>query len=228
MTTVIGVQGRDPQTGENYVLIAADSQGSADNGLWDFDAKKLFATQGSNYALGTAGKILGDVLHRDECEAYDDLFATTSKDLPQLEDALNDMNGHIEAASPEPNQYLVGLENNGTPVLLRYAVGGFHACETYAAIGSGKEHVGALAKFDTHRQNGRVALEKRAALDILTQAMRDATKDTYTGGVMDAAILTAGNLVYLPAYTKLSSNTHTSVPEDFDGSSNCSPLYWFE
>jgi 20S proteasome alpha/beta subunit len=213
MTTVIGIAGKDPETSESYVVIAADTRGTL-HGRLPLDIKKVFAGEDSNYAFGIAGRSISNNFSPNfESEIYDFINNSKTEDKKYIETTLKSIDDALEKQYGDNNSYLVSIKKDD-PELLALSKKGLVNVGAYKSIGSGSDFAySVLDVLDKYVEDDRVNLSKIDALKVVFESLNEAaSKDKFTGGHMDVAIVTQSNVKFLPSYKDIIKSSKEFAP----------------
>lgn len=222
MTTVIGIAGKDPETLEDYVVLCADSRGTL-YGRTPLDVKKVFTEENANYAFAVAGKCLEYNFSKDfEPEIYNFINKPKTESEEYIKKILKIIDDALLKQYGERNSILLSIKKDA-PELMKLSEKGFAARGAYECIGSGSDYTNKLESLEDYIEDQRVLISKRDALNIAFEAMNEAaSKDKYTGGNMNVAIITGSGIKVIPSYRCLDKSSFISAPllEDGDAPQN--------
>jgi hypothetical protein len=203
----------DPNTLEDYLMLASDSRGTYKNGSVKDDDKKIFGDDNGNYCFANAGKYLQDYFSE---QSIFNQFLNHPKNVNNAAviATLNGINDVLENQEGQRNAYLMAMKGDSPELIYIHGVtpkfvGGYKAC------GSGSLFMPSL-KTLREDEYGRVHMTKEGALDFMLKLLNEAASmDVFTGGYMDAAIITANSIKNINKYSIIENTKINPVPTFF-------------
>lgn len=194
MTTIIGVNAKDPDFLEPYTMLFSDSKGS-DGSINNI---KLYSPENCNYIVGVAGKILNHYFSKKDEFAKRILSEGMNLTESQLESILSGMNLQMSSEIGETNNYLVAMQEE-IPKLLHLFGDSLKPAGRYFAQGSGREFTKTLDELRNYFVGDDLVIAKRDVIELGVEALKEAaSKDEGTGGFTSFGIITPSfkNVVY--------------------------------
>ncbi len=217
MTTVVSIAGKDPETNELYVLIAADSRGSLSGRNIDDNEKKIFGNSDGNYALGVAGKCLEHFFSsKSEKELSDFLNNPRNETKESIERKLNLIDSSLVYITGEKNNYFVSLKED-IPNIYFFNGKELMKSGAYSSIGSGGKFTDSLNKLKKYKIDGRIVIPKEEALNAASEAINNAASfDECTGGWVDAIFVTKSDVNYISRHSLIRNSIKEKKPTSYE------------